>query len=126
MDDLQAPVRVLFVEQKSGQALMKKQGFMPIDALTLRHPTTKQLMQGYELPTDQLQPLLATLDKRSITYEQPNTSSFSTSYTTSLPERLAQWHPDALEARTIGHFIGTFLDISGTATARATFYNTAE
>jgi hypothetical protein len=103
-----------FVEVERGDPLMRELGYVPEPELSSIRIGTDIVLNGYQVPRGQIRKVRQQLSAAGVIFHRPKT-------TLSLADQLAPW-----ESRWIAYLVGSFLDVAGTATARATFYNTLE
>lgn len=101
-----------FVDVERGDPLMRELGYAPEPELMNVRAGASLVLHGYQVPHGQIGKVRQQLSAAGIIFHRPK-AAFR------LGGALEPWG-----ARWIAHVVGSFLDVAGTATARATFYNT--
>jgi hypothetical protein len=103
-----------FVEGERGEPLMRELGFMPEPELMNVRAAGGLVLHGYQVPRGQIRRTRMELSHAGLIFHRPKVAGL-------LGSAVKPW-----EARWIAHVLGSFLDVAGTATARATFYDSLE
>jgi hypothetical protein len=101
-----------FVDVKRGAPFMRELGYAPAPELMNVRAGADLVLHGYQIPQGKVGKVRQGLSAAGVIFHRPKAFALAGG-------ELKPW-----EARWIAHVVGAFIDIAGTATARATFYNT--
>jgi hypothetical protein len=101
-----------FVDVKRGAPFMRELGYAPEPELMNIRAGGDLVLHGYQIPRGQVGRVRQSLAAAGVIFHRPKALTL-------LGGELKPW-----EARWVAHVVGSFLDVAGTASARATFYNT--
>jgi len=103
-----------FVDVDRGDPLMRELGYLPKPELMSVRVGTDLILHGYRVPQGHIRKVRKQLSAAGAIFHRPKSTLF-------LKDELDPW-----ETRWLAYVVGSFLDVAGTAAARATFYNTME